>query len=439
MRIINVKKLLPVPVGGRGFSGLVRPAPAKSKSGLRRLSAQGQSLVEMAIITPLLIFFLIGIFEVGWALRNYLVLVNVNREITRFSIRPGYLNFSTQANIDASFQRVKDWTLTSVSGQLNIEFDSPDSPTTLIISHAVIDTGRPCPDDSSATCECNKFDPDDPAYDATYNPFPYDDLIIHPDLPGYGYQQETFGPETTVTGPRNSRIDFNTLATTLAGKNNKFNCEIIKKGGVPSANNVIVTELFHDQPQLFGFPLISNPYTDPVPLYTHTTMRLIGAARSTGGVEGNITAGIDTIGPICLVYPFLVKDTDIGPTQKNIIEYGWLKWDPADPEDPIIYLQRALLYPQMSLNDYPQPGGIQDGSPVTRVSLSNPAFGAELDALQGRPIIIPYTSNPAPNTVTVDGFVWVSIVSHNTSGSPNSVMASFDTTTPLPAACVTSP
>lgn len=433
MRIINVKKLLPVSAGGRGFSGLVRPAPAKSKLGLRRLSVQGQSLVEMAIITPLLIFFLIGIFEVGWALRNYLVLVNVNREITRFSIRPGYLNFSTQANIDASFQRVKDWTLTSVSGQLNIEFDSPDSPTTLIISHAVIDTGKPCPDDQINTCECNKFDPDDGAYDATYNPFPYDDLIIHPDLPGYGYQQARFGPETTVTGPRNSRIDFNALATTLAGKNNKFNCEIIKKGGVPSANNVIVTELFHDQPQLFGFPLISNPYTDPVPLYTHTTMRLIGAARSTGGVEGNITAGIDTIGPICLAYPFLVKDTDRGVDSKNIIQYGWLKWNPTTPTGDQEYLEWAIQYPQMSLNDYPDPGGIKKGSAVKKVSLSNPPFAEELDALVGRPIIIPYTTNTSPGTITVDGFVYVTITEYNLAG--NSVTANFNTDLDLPAAC----
>ncbi len=39
----------------------------------------GQSLVEIAITAPLLIFLLLGVFEVGWALRGYLVLVNVNR------------------------------------------------------------------------------------------------------------------------------------------------------------------------------------------------------------------------------------------------------------------------------------------------------------------------------------------------------------------------
>ncbi|MBN1218571.1 MAG: pilus assembly protein, partial [Anaerolineae bacterium] len=40
---------------------------------------RGQSLVEMAIVTPLLIFLLLGVFEVGNAVRNYMVLVNVNR------------------------------------------------------------------------------------------------------------------------------------------------------------------------------------------------------------------------------------------------------------------------------------------------------------------------------------------------------------------------
>ena len=78
---------------------------ARSNEKLLTRPAKGQSLVEMAIITPLLIFFMLGIFEVGWALRNYLVLVNVNREITRFAVRPGYLNFSTLADVNTSFQR----------------------------------------------------------------------------------------------------------------------------------------------------------------------------------------------------------------------------------------------------------------------------------------------------------------------------------------------
>ena len=55
---------------------------------------RGQSLVEMAIITPILILLFLGVFEVGWALRGYLVLANVNRETVRFSVKSGNLDFS---------------------------------------------------------------------------------------------------------------------------------------------------------------------------------------------------------------------------------------------------------------------------------------------------------------------------------------------------------
>jgi Flp pilus assembly protein TadG len=34
--------------------------------------AKGQSLVEMAVITPLLLFMFLGMIEVGWAIRGYL-------------------------------------------------------------------------------------------------------------------------------------------------------------------------------------------------------------------------------------------------------------------------------------------------------------------------------------------------------------------------------
>ena len=209
----------------------------------------------------------------------------------------------------------------------------------------------------------------------------------------------------------------------------------MKKGGVPSANNIVITEIFHDQPQLFGFPLISNPFTDPVPLYTNTVMRIISAARSSGGVEGSITSGIDTIGPICLVYPMLVKDSDIGPSEKDIIQYGWLKWNSASPLANEQYLSYSLLYPQMSLNDFPQEGGVQINSDVTKVSLTNPNFDNQLEALRGQRIIIPVTTDTSSGTIKVSRFVWATITDYNVDSSPNYVKANFDTTTALPAAC----
>ena len=223
---------------------------------------KGQSLVEMAVITPLLLLFLLGVFEVGNAVRSYLVLVNVNREITRFAIRPNYLDFSTVGSIETSYQRVRDWVDVTLSDQLALDFGDTVTHTgnaTLIISHLVVDTGLPCKDiyTNPNTCDCDAL-----ATNTESDVYPEDDLIIHPGKSGMEFQAKRYGPKQTVTGVRDTRLDYDSLAQELVTENNAFNCKLIKKGGLPSANNMIVTELFIDQRQLFGFPFISNPYTD---------------------------------------------------------------------------------------------------------------------------------------------------------------------------------
>lgn len=313
---------------------------------------KGQSLVEMAIAAPVLIIFLLGIFEVGSAVRQYLTLVNVNREITRFAIRPGYLDFSTEESIHEGYVSVKEWASNAVSGQLELDFtDTGDidntGTTTMIVSHLVVDTGVPCDPEDSDPCDCDGFVADPP----TTTPFTFDDIIIHPGIEDYDYQAERFGPTQTVTGIRDTRLDYEAIVDELAAQNNQFNCEIIKKGGIPSSNNVIITELFFDQPQLFGFPFISNPYTDPVPLYTHTSMRLTQAARG-------YTA--ETVGPMCMAYPMIIprsvfEDAEYGDIVDILggagpSNFGFLSWDPAENDEN--YLNLELLYFESSMNDY---------------------------------------------------------------------------------------
>ncbi|HRV96053.1 MAG TPA: hypothetical protein P5526_28130 [Anaerolineae bacterium] len=185
-------------------------------------------------------------------------------------------------------------------------------------------------------------------------------------------------------------------------QNNKFNCEILKRGGVPSANNVIVTEIFHDQPQLFGFPLISNPFTDPFPLYTHTIMRLIG------GVRGY---SIDTLGPLCLAYPLTARQSiidgkAIGDTLDILDgkdsggggggggDWGWLTWNPV--EDDENYLGLELQYMQISGNDFTNPAVLDDhtlnvGDYVTSLdgTVSSSDTRNFMESLVGQEIIIP--------------------------------------------------
>jgi Flp pilus assembly protein TadG len=368
-------------------------------------TATGQSLVEIAITAPLLIFMLIGVFEVGWALRGYLVLVNVNREITRFSVRPGYLDFSTSAKIDESFQKVRDWVDTSLGEQLNLNFNNTNGNATLIISHMVVNTGQPCKDTLSNQCDCSQVTNNSFNY-----LFPEDDFFIHPGMPGYEYQTRTYGPTSTSTGTRLTRVNFAAeITNTLKPQNNKLNCELIKKGGIASDDNIMITELFFDQPQLFGFPLVSNPITDPVPLYTRTSMRLVGASR------GNLTQNINTIGPVCMAYPIIIHKDKVPSTPNTLIpdvlygatdnndpdaasdDRGFLSWNPG--QNPATdYLENEIDYPQMAITQYINAHDSAD----TSLSIGdyirsmrgnhsgiNPESDPRLDALVGQEIVIP--------------------------------------------------
>jgi hypothetical protein len=118
---------------------------------------RGQGLVETAIVAPILIFMMIGVFEVGWALRGYLVLANVNREATRFGVRPGYMRYDnwppppglTPDEIEKwkgenlGYDKVVAHMFTSLSNQLNTtDVLSPG----VVMSHFVIKSKLPCED-----------------------------------------------------------------------------------------------------------------------------------------------------------------------------------------------------------------------------------------------------------------------------------------------------
>jgi hypothetical protein len=360
---------------------------------------EGQSLVEMAIAVPLLLFLMIGVFEVGWALRGYLVLVNVNREATRYAVRPGYMDFSTEESMALSYSKVLTWTQDSLAAQLKLNFNDLGGNSTLIISHLVVNTGLACEDENDNACDdCSDFrDPDYVEDEA----FATDDLILHPKMPGQAYQQKRFGPATGATGySRASRVNFTEIIENdLIPINNDFNCEMIKRGGSPSSSNAIVTELFYDQPQLFGFPFVSNPFTDPVPLYSHTVMRIVDASR------GELTTNIDTLGPICMAYPFTLKERTFVPgTTYDIFDgqsdygqpqdsRGYLGWFP-DGTLSTQTLSDELSFPQLSITTYenalvPGDKSLSVGDYVKSIRGNQAGLIDQIRGLAGQEIVIP--------------------------------------------------
>jgi hypothetical protein len=206
-------------------------------------SQRGQSLVETALITPLLLLMFLGVIEVGWALRGYLllllmflgvievgwalrgylVLLNANREATRFAARGAYLDFSQPDIEKVGYQFVLQHALDSLSDQLLLDFiDEPNA--TMIITHLDIDTGYPCEDqDCDDECSANP--------DSVY---PNDDLVILPPPVGAGYGSDpaliisdTFRAQYGIGAPNHTTLITDTLWEGLRAQNEALNCQLM--------------------------------------------------------------------------------------------------------------------------------------------------------------------------------------------------------------------
>ena len=376
----------------RGSSSMARSGPAarwlKSKA--------GQSMVETAIAMPLLILMFLGVLEVGWALRGYLVLANVNRESVRFAVKTGTLDFSQTDPVAIGYGFVMSHTMASLADQLDLHFDGPETNATMILSHFVIDTGLPCATFSggtyvfdSANCDCTDGDTSDSDGDGT-DWFSLDDLVIHPATPGYAHYAQTYGISDTT---RLSDGDYAVEAEKLKLENNRLNCVVLKTGVAAemTSNNLIVAEVFHKQPQLLGAPLVSNPLTDPIPLYSHTAMR-IAVSR-----DAETT---DTVGPVCELAPFAFQYTG-GPATLDMCQTGggctnfeWLAWNQSSTNNND-YLAYALENQRLSINGYTNPNNSSDhilslGDRIPQSSfIPNSSIEPRLDALQNATIQVP--------------------------------------------------
>jgi hypothetical protein len=217
----------------------------------------------------------------------------------------------------------------------------------------VVDTGLACR--PGTNCDCSQFVTNPNFYLNGTNVLTYDDLILHPGVRGYNnFYAQKFPPTSTQV----TQFNYTNEAAQLARENNKFNCELLRKSGgtIPASNNLIITEIYYNQPQLFGFPLISNPYTDPVPMYAHTAMRVIVSSRS--------GENVDTVGPVCDVYPFALNNINPLPsvgTEIDILGAGWIKWN-SQVGNSQAYISDALKYSRMPLNDFKESGNPSDTS-----------------------------------------------------------------------------
>jgi Flp pilus assembly protein TadG len=378
----------------------------------------GQSLVETVLILPILILMFFGVIEVGWALRGYLALVGTNREAVRFAVKNQVLDFSSTDPAAIGYEEVLSHTLDTLGTppQLPLDFSGgPETNATIIMSHLVVDTGFPCVeylggqpilpyDFDEANCDCVNGDPSDPDGDGTPW-FSRDDLVLHPAMPTHAHYAQTYGiAETTRVG----KGSYQTEAQKLILDDNQLNCTVLQTGtlGERTANNMFIVEMFYDQPQLLGVPLISNQLTNPIPLYTHTAMRIVTSREADTH---------DTIGPVCELFPIafdkqlfvdlgVTTDPDVVTDTVDITlfengpgndDFDWVSWNPTQNGNNN-YLQESLDNPRLAINDFTD---LSNGDTVLStnepdsVALHSAAAGAPIDnrlaGLKDRTIQVP--------------------------------------------------
>ena len=76
-------------------------------AGLNRLARQwrrdqrGSELIELAMVTPILLLILAGIFDFGMLFRSWQAVTNAAREGARVAVLPGYGNEDIEDRVDA--------------------------------------------------------------------------------------------------------------------------------------------------------------------------------------------------------------------------------------------------------------------------------------------------------------------------------------------------
>jgi hypothetical protein len=413
------------------------------------IGEKGQSLVEMAFITPLLLLLFIGVLEVGWAIRGYIVLLNADREATRFAARGQYLDFSQTDRANIGYGAVLSHTLSSMSEQLAYDVTSGEPNGTLIVSHYLVDTGKPCAEppcnDTCADDKKNKLGLCDCSTpNRREEDYPVDDLILHPGVSGYEHFSGLYGI------PRESRLDHSQIVAQLKEQNDAFNCSLnLKDPAAPwSPNSVVVVETFYDQPQLLGVPIISNYFTDPIPLYAQTAMR-IASDRGTGGGDSD-GIGCELL-PIAL-HISTVEDAKWGDDFLNIREgtgagnFGWLRW--TDDSDYLgfnpnseEYLAEELANPRLAFNDYREPEHKDPNDTVINMAdwvwgltgnvNSNGVARTELERMKNeekeyRVPVWDTAEGTGSNTVYhIVGFALVKLTDYDLTGNPKTISAEF--------------
>ncbi len=353
---------------------------AKIRHGLRSsCKQQGQSLVELAIITPLLLLILLGLTEVGAALHSYLIITQATRVGARYGARGIYVSDATVASITRE--------------------NAEELPIT------IVDTdGTPVLDGTKATIIVTR---------------------LRKIFSAGNYHYEILS-QYSEGGDRPSVLTAEWLAAQEAK---------VTGGGWPDnvlEMNMIAVEMMYDHPQISGlFGLLPN-LPDPIPMHALTIMRL-GESREMPSCCAY---------PIA-VHESSLQGKSPGQSIGDIFNgsgtgnFGWLRW----PQEPSAgnegYLVDSLGDPCMSRSEFDNARDPSDH----QLSLGDAVWGntglsasadvrAALDALKGQKIrVLVWSTHGGGSGINgyynIVGFAWVRITDYRLPGQDR-ITATFE-------------
>ncbi len=199
-------------------------------------SERGQSLVELAIVLPVLILLFLGLIELGMAMRSYLIVVNANREAARFAARGIFAD-----------QQIASQAIYAMTDQLSASVQGASANTAIIITTFKIDSrARP---------------------GAVPYPTP---MITAP------YNWDSVRVYTTGTVTHTSQINTIEFLLDLRQQNDQFNNGLIAAhpDAVRSEHNVVIVETYYYHPQFLHAPILEWVFPDPIVLYSRTMQRI---------------------------------------------------------------------------------------------------------------------------------------------------------------------
>jgi len=187
-----------------------------------------------------------GLVEIGAALRNYLVVVNANREGTRFAARGRW--FDTDEEVDLIFQRVIAAAGIEQRGGDLVQFlrtqpiGDLDENTTLAVHYIEV-------------------------------PDQIDDVGAVTDEPA-----TIFGPWYTGTlHYGDSRVNVNAVAAAAQEENKEFNTKYFVQDellDIPSEDNFVILETWFEHEQLLKLPIFTELLPEKFTLYARSQMRV---------------------------------------------------------------------------------------------------------------------------------------------------------------------